>query len=203
MGGCCYLLFRPRDPERAIEASREFQSRWEDRFQGLDSDQVEAFAIEIVGGTVELGLVLGPIQTQTDSSGRTHFEASLANVAELPVARPRVILRLKDEGGQLVEVITLGGTLATLQPGGVERVAAEFDPASTPPRILEETISLSPSGSTFFSVLSHEEVKLEPGFLPRLADLVPLFHYDIKWTDPTAQWVSYEIEFRIDKVIGD
>lgn len=203
IAGCCFLLLRPRDSGRAIEAAQELQSGWEDRLQGLDPEQVEAAAIDVVGGSVEIGLVLGPIQTKTDATGRTHFEASLANVADFPVARPRAILRLRDANGQLVETVTLVGELATLPPGGVERFTANFDPASTPPRIVEETIAFSGAESPFFGVSSYEEIKREPGFLSRVAELLPFFRYEALWTVPTSTWETYEIQFRIDGVLRD
>jgi len=201
--GCCLFLLRPRDSGRAIEAAEELQSGWEDRLQGLDPEEVEAAAIDVVGGSVELGLVLGPIRTETGPSGRTHFEATLANIADFPVASPRAILRLQDAQGQLVETVTLVGDLAVLSPGGVERIMADFDPVATPPRIVEETIAFSGASSPFFGISSYEEVKRSPGFLSRVAGLLPFISYEARWTNPTSNWVSYEIQFRIERVVRD
>lgn len=203
LASCCLLLSRPGDSAATIQAAYELQSRWEDRLQDLDSEQVEAVAIDVVAGSVELGLVLGPIQTETDTSGRTLFEAKLVNIADFPVARPRAILRLEDEHGQLVETVDLAGELDVLASGETELLRGDFAPSATTPRIVEETIILLSEGFLRFGTYSYEEVREEPGLLSRVAGLLPFVQYEAVWTNPSAPWTSYEIQFRIDGVLRD
>jgi len=202
-GSCCFLLLRPRDRVESIEPSQGIPADSEDRIRGLNPEEIEAAALDVVGDSIELGLVLGHIRTETDLSGRTLFEAELGNVADFPVAHPRVVLRLYDRDGDLVETVTLVGELAVLPPGGVDRIKAEFDPIATLPRIVEETIGLSGAQSPFFGVSSYEEIKQAPGYLWRVAELLPFISYSAIWTDPTAPWASYEIQFRIDGVLRE
>jgi len=199
--GCCILLARPRDPGKVVEAARQFQSEWQSRFQGLNEDQVEAVAVEVVGGSVQFGLVLGKIQTDRDAAGLTLFDADLGNFGEYPVVRPRVVLRLKDEQGRLVETVTLTGQSATLGPGMAERVHGEFDPKGTPPRIVEEKLTIVSDSFLPIWRYWYDDVRLAPSPLSRIADVLPLVSYEALWTNPMEPWRSYEIEFRVEDIL--
>lgn len=201
--GCCFLVSRPASSATTIDAAETFHSAWEDRLEGFDRDSIEALAIETRGGSVELGLLLGSIHTSRDDNGRTFFEADLANIGDFPISNPRAILRLFDVDGRFVETVTLTGMKSALAPQELERISGEYVVRNTPPRIVEETITLFSENVFQFTTYSYEEMQTESKALFRVAELLPFISYEPTWSNPGSVWHSYKIQFRIDEILRD
>lgn len=202
LGGlCCWSVLRPSDPAGALEAAQEFDTEFLRSLDGIDESNVEAYAIERRAGVIETGFLLTTVNVTRSNSGSTTFEAALINLGQYPVGGGYATLRLFDDAGRLVETVDLKGSQRNLEAGRGQVVTGEYQVGTRDPRIVEETIVLDSDETTYFTVYSYNGMKSSPGFLSRLAAILPFVGYRAVWTRPELDWNSFKVEFHYDAII--
>ena len=71
------------------------------------------------------------------------------------------------------------------------------------PRIVEERLALTSNQSVALTTYPYGDAKDSPGFLSGLASAFPFLTYEALWTNPRVDWVSYQLQFAVDRVIRD
>lgn len=200
---CCISALRSPGSNSVEPVDPSLRAEVLGGIEEFENADVEAIAIERRGEVVEIGFLLRKVIVERQEEGRTTFEAFLLNLGVHPVAQPYVTLRLFDESGAPVETVDLVGTEEILGPGQEWLLRGEYRLGRNPPRIVEETVFLKRDEATNFTLYSYNNPKESPGLLAQIARLIPIFDYEAIYTQPHADWHSFEAEFHYERVIRD
>ncbi len=200
---CGLVLSIPQDPTPALEAVTAVQSGLDERISGIDASNVEAYAIDRTGATVNIGLLLSTVQVDRMTGSLANFDAELFNLGDFPLEKPWVQLRLYDVSGEIVDTVDLVGNTQTLAPGEGVNLHGTYNAELAKPQIVEETISIGPDEFFSFTSYSYDQPKDAPGFLGRMSEFFPLLTYKTVRTNPNEEWETFLVQFRVERVIQD
>ena len=202
-GLCGWLLLQPTGKANVLPPVELAQSSLEGQLEGIGSSQVEALAIDRRGDVVEIGLLLSTIEVRRAEGGFSQFEAQLFNLGDFPVENARVELRLLDRQERFIETIVLATDEAILNPKRWAHLEGMYQVGALSPRIVEERLALTSNQSVALTTYPYGDAKDSPGFLSDLASAFGFLTYEALWTNPRADWVSYQLQFAVDRVIRD